>query len=138
MLFKKYILAASLISLLFACSGPGMSSKAPAEKGNALLESLKQGNIEEAMEKYSEKFFEMKSRESWREQLENINKKVGQIQTYEIKQLSSDTRYSGKFFIFEYKVVHANGATWQTLTLVNPNNTQDAELIGHKIKILGK
>jgi hypothetical protein len=143
MLSKKFFQALLLIVLtlpvfLIACSVSGVSNKAAADKGKAVLEALKSGNIDNALASYSDKFFVMQSRNSWRDRLENISKEIGQIQTYEIRKLNSDTRYSGKFFIIEYKVVHGNGSTWQTLNMVNPNDTDKVELIGHKIKILGK
>lgn len=124
------------VVLLSACSVSGVSNQTAATKGKALYEAIKSGDIDKAIEQYADKFFEMRSRDQWREQLDDMKQQLGELQSYEITKLSSDTRFSGKFFIFEYKVVYSNGKTWETLTMVNPIDTKDVELIAHKIKTL--
>ena len=137
--FSTWLLLISMSLFSVACSGPpGVGPKTAAKTGEAFFEAIKAGNFEKALDHYSDKFFEMRPRDKWMDNLKSIEKKAGAIQSYAINDLQSDTRFSGKFFIFTYRVIRSNGTTWETLTMRNPVDSTEVELIGHKIKVLSK
>jgi len=127
------------ITLLLACTPRGdTDTKAAVNIGTRFYEAMKQGNMEQVLDYYSDEFFAMRSREQWRSYLEDINKKVGTLQSYKLAKLNADTRYRGKFFILEYQNIHSHGKSWETLTLVHQVKTNELRLIGHKITAKGK
>ena len=138
MKLKPVLLLIGLLASMTACSVSGVSNQAAAAKGKALFDAMIEGDMDKVMSTYSEKFFESRPPDQWRDHLESVRKQSGDIKSYEITRLSSDTRFSGKFFIFEYRNVRTNGTTWETLTMVNPIDTKDVELIAHKIKVVSK
>ena len=137
--FRTWLLLLSMSLFSLACSGPsGVGPKAAATTGANYFEAVKAGDFDKAMQQYSEQFFEMRPRDQWLDHLKSIDEKSGKIQTYEITNVQSDTRFSGKFFIITYRNVRSNGTTWETLTMINPVGSDKVELIGHKIKVLSK
>ena len=121
-------------TLLLACTpGTAPNTRTAVTLGTQFYDAMKQGNIDQALDYYAEEFFAMRSREHWRTYLEDINKKVGALQSYKLAKLNADTRYRGKFFILEYRNIHEHGKTWETLTMVHQVKTNELRLIGHKI-----
>jgi hypothetical protein len=128
-----------LATLLFACdnSNRGVNESTNpvvAEKAAALLDALKAGDYEQAIKLYPDSFFVKQTREGWERKLKALNEERGTMKSYELKRSQADTRFSGKFFILEYMVVHeGNKRVNHIITLIAPVTGGGIKLVGHKM-----
>ena len=137
--FYHVVLAAMLMALLFACDNSKHSvnsSRNPVvmEKTTVLMDALKSEDYGQAIKQYPDSFFVKQTREGWKQKLKALNEERGAMQSYELKKSQADTRFSGKFFIFEYMVVHkGNKRVNHIITLIAPVTGGGIKLVGHKM-----
>jgi hypothetical protein len=123
--------------LLGGCDAP-MPDLDLTPKVNELFTTLGQGNIDQAMEFYPDEFFKAFPKEYWRERLEKFNQHMGTMESFRIRTKQSDTRFSGKFFVFQLETIHQdNKKARHIVTFVLPVDGSDVKLVGHKITAKG-
>ncbi len=105
--------------------------------GNKLFDAIASGDRAAALALYDEQFFAIHSRDEWWQYLQKIHQKLGDMKEHHLRKDHYDTRYSGRFYIFEYQTVYEQGNAWEILTFVNPNDSPDIKLVGHQIKAKG-
>ncbi len=133
------VLAIVLTMLLFACDnnnrGANSSTNPAVEKqAAALLDALKAGDYPLAIKQYPDSYFVKQTREGWERKLRTLSEERGAMKSYELKRSQADTRFSGKFFILEYMVIHeGNKRVNHIITLLAPVMGGEIELIGHKM-----
>jgi hypothetical protein len=121
---------------------PGCGAAPPADatverRGQEFFQALQAKDFERALGYYAAEFFQGRPREQWKEYLIDVQRKLGDLQGFELKRKQGDTRYSGKFFIYEYSVVYANAKAWETVTFFVPVGGSDVLVFGHQIKAKG-
>lgn len=101
------------------------------------FEALKNGDLDKAMSMYSEDFFARYPQETWRQRLQRLTAELGPIKSYSFRNKQADTRYSGKFYIYQYDTIHEGGSGGQrakhTVTFIQPVDSDDIKLVGHRI-----
>ena len=138
-IFHFVVLAIVLMALLYACDSGNRgvnesTNPVVVEKAAALLDALKAGNYEQAIKQYPDSFFVKQTREGWQQKLKILNEERGAMRSYELKKSQADTRFSGKFFILEYMVIHeGNKRVNHIITLIAPVMGGEIKLIGHKM-----
>jgi hypothetical protein len=100
-----------------------------------LMDSLKAKDLNQAIKLYDTAFFERVSSEEWAAQLETWQTELGDMDRYLVRRKQVDTRYSGKFYVYEYEAIHARGRATHMVTLVWPAGGSVLELVGHKVTV---
>jgi hypothetical protein len=129
--FQSLMLCA-VILLLGACNPPQQAAQVdhlPME----LLQSLKSNDLEKAMTYYSPEFFKTRPEQKWRERLNQLLRDNGPITTISFRNKQADTRFSGKFYIYQYDTVHGKKRIKHIFTFVRPVDSEEVNLVGHKI-----
>ena len=106
------------------------------------FEALKGGDLDKAIDMYSEEFFARFPKESWRQQLQRLSTELGPIKAYSFRNKQADSRYSGKFYIYQYDTIHESGEGKEkrakhTITFIQSINSTDIKLVGHRITAPG-
>ena len=133
------VLITLLTMLLFACDNSDRGANTStnpevAKQAAALLDAIKIADYELAIKQYPDSFFVKQTREGWKKKLKTLNEERGTMRSYELKRSQADTRFSGKFFILEYMVVHeGNKRVNHIITLIAPVMGGAIKLIGHKM-----
>jgi hypothetical protein len=93
------------------------------------------------MAMYSDDFFERFPKESWRQKLQRLTTELGPIKAYSFRNKQADSRFSGKFYIYQYDTIHESGGKEKrakhTITFIQPVNSAEIKLVGHMIKAPG-
>jgi len=134
-------LSVGVLLLLVACNGgsqPGnyntSADPAVAAKADALFTALQQGDYDAALAQYDEGFFQGRSRAQWRTRLQTVLAERGPLREWHLRRSQADTRFSGKFFIYEYETVHdGNKRLHHLMTFLWPVDDNQLKLMGHKI-----
>lgn len=123
--------------LLNACSPP--SADVDLEpKLNQLFSSLQANDIDTALSFYSDEFYQGIPRPEWRKRLQEFNSYMGEMTGFRIRNRQADTRFSGKFFVFELESAHAGGKKARhIITYILPVNGDPVKLVAHKISAKG-
>lgn len=101
------------------------------------FEALKNNDLDKVMGMYSEDFFNGIPRELWRQKLENLTKQLGPISGYSFRNKQADSRYSGKFYIYQYDTIHNGKRAKHTVTFIHPVTGGAIKIAGHRIKAPG-
>jgi hypothetical protein len=105
---------------------------------NQLFSSLQKGDIDTALTFYSDDFYKGIPREQWRKRLEEFKAHMGPMISFRIRNRQADTRFSGKFFVFELESVHeGDKKASHILTFILPVNDDAVNLVAHKITAKG-
>ncbi len=134
---RAKILVAVGLLVLSGCSAP-MPDLDLKPQLDGLFMALGQGDIDKAMTYYPDEFFKVFPKEYWRDRLEKFNQTLGTIENYRIRNKQSDTRFSGKFFVYQLETIHPdNKKASHIITFVLPVDGGDVKLVGHKITAKG-
>lgn len=134
--FVKVLLAFGVLSLA-SCSAP-MPDLDLKPQIDGLFVALSEENYDKAMTYYPEAFFKTFPREYWRDRLEKFIQHMGTMEGYRIRSKQSDTRFSGKFFVYQLETIHKdNKKARHIITFVLPVDGGDVKLVGHKITAKG-
>jgi hypothetical protein len=133
------------VALLLGLSACGSGEQTP-EQANAvtdpqveaiatdLLSAIQAEDYERAVGLYHQSFFDSRAPQAWIEELKRHRAERGPMQSFILRRSQADSRYSGKFFIFEYESVHdGNKRLHHLITLVQPVDADETRLVGHKI-----
>ena len=137
--FHYVVLAVLLMALLNACENNQRSINSSSnpvvlEKTTKLLDALKIADYELAIKQYPDSFFKKLTREGWKQKLKTLNEERGPMRSYELKKSQADTRFSGKFYILEYMMIHeGNKRVNHIITLIAPVEGGDIKFVGHKM-----
>jgi hypothetical protein len=133
------VMAFTAMTALFptGCTKAPPAETAVERRGQELYQALQAKDFERALGYYASEFFQGRPREQWKEYLVEVQRKLGDLQSAELKRKQADTRYSGKFFVYEYSVVYANAKAWETVTFFVPVGGTDVMVFGHQIKAKG-
>ena len=125
----KTMLALGLALCLSACGNPPPDM--PASKVvEQYYDALKKNDFETVLGFYAADFFNTHPKEQWREQL----KQLGRLQSAEVANVQADTRYSGKFYVFQMQTQYERNTMRETLTLVWPVNQTAIRIVAHKLQ----
>lgn len=105
---------------------------------NKLFSSLQAKDFDTALTFYSEDFYKAIPREGWKLRLQQFLELMGPIESFKIRNSQADTRYSGKFFIFQLETLHGGDKKARHIvTYILPVDGSDVKLVGHKITAKG-
>lgn len=140
-LFKRWIYSRTLaicsFLVLAGCSAP-MPDLDLKPQIDGLFVALSENDYEKVMTYYSDDFFKAFPREYWRQRLEKFNQHMGTMEGYRIRSKQADTRYSGKFFVYQLETVHeGDKKAKHIVTFVLPVDGSDVKMVGHKITAKG-
>lgn len=128
----RFILVGLSIVLASACSPPQRAVKVdhlPKE----LFQALQDNELDKVMKYYSEDFYKSRPQEYWRDHLSKLLQQYGPVTKVSFRNKQADTRYSGKFYIYQYDTVHGTKRIKHILTFVRPVDSDEVKLVGHKI-----
>jgi hypothetical protein len=135
---KRYWLyAVVLVFLLSACEGQRKSDLEVDEAAKALFAALQARDIDKAMSFYADDFFKAYSREAWRERLQSLYETLGDVSAVSFRNKQADTRYSGKFYIYQYDTVHGEKRAKHIVTFIRPVDKPGFYLMAHQIRAKG-
>lgn len=124
MLFSKTI-RLGLISLWWVLSGCSVGSPevGVAQKvADSFYQAQQQQELEKALSLYSD----ARVPEEWRTHLENLNRSLGTVQSYSLKNVEVNTVLSGRLYLFDYQVNYSSGkGAAETLTLFDSVEPDD-------------
>jgi hypothetical protein len=101
------------------------------------FEAFKAQDMDTVLNMYSEEFFEAFPRPMWRGKLEKLFQELGPAESYSFRNKQADSRFSGKFFIYQYDTVHGEQRAKHVLTFVQHVSEEEIKLVGHMIKAKG-
>jgi len=129
------VLVACFSLIVAACDGQNAQTN---EKLDTLAKNyfaeLQAQNIDKVLEYYSDEFFNIHPKPMWRDRLTKLLEKFGPIDVISLANKQADTRFSGKFFIYQYNTVHGKKRIKHILTWVLPVDGGEVKLVGHMIK----
>lgn len=133
-LFKTGLLIV-ILCLISACSEPTADTEVDKRAENIIL-SFQAGDLDKLMTFYDKEFYVTKSPELWRAELEGIYKEYGPVKSISMRNKSADTRFSGKFYIYQFDSLHDKDKRIRhTLTLIRPvDRSGSIVIVGHLIK----
>lgn len=129
----KTVLLISLLPLQLACS-QGLPPQMAREQAQNLLQTLKADGPDAALALYSDEFYNARPEEQWQRELHKLFDELGAMESFVLRKEHYDSRYSARFYLFEYQTIHARGKAWQILTVINPVGTDELKIVGHQIK----
>lgn len=131
---QRFLLCVGLF-LLPSCTPSQPEGHAVDDTAKAYFEALQSGDLEKVMTFYAEDFFKTIPREQWQERLQHLLQDQGPVQSYSLAGKQADTRYSAKFYIYQYNTQHAGKRVQHILTFIRPvDDTSKVKLVGHGIK----
>jgi len=135
-----FLTAACIITILAGCNA--IAEKVEAEAlARDLFEAVKTKNYDKALTFYSVKFFEKGSREDWRQTLHNVNRKLGDLQSYELAKWDIQKRIgvweSGTRYQLQYNVTYSKYPATEMVVVVKPLLVGDMRIVGHYINSVG-
>jgi hypothetical protein len=100
--------------------------------------ALQNHDMDTVMAMYSEEFFKAGyPRDAWRKKLNRLTEELGEITGFSFRNKQADSRFSGKFFIYQYDTLHDGKRAQHILTFVQPVDDKEIKLVGHMIKVKG-
>lgn len=129
----KTILLLPLLLAVVACS-QGLPPQVAEQQAQHLLQTLKDGDIDATLALYDDEFYQARPKETWRKELNTLAEELGPMESFVLRKQHYDSRYSARFYLYEYQTIHERGKAWQTLTLINPVGTEELKIVGHQIK----
>ncbi len=130
-----------IVMLLSAGCGQYASVSSVDPLAKEYFEALQAGDLDKAMSMYSEDFFASFPREVWLQKLKRLTAELGPIKAYSFRNKQADSRFSGKFYIYQYDTIHESGGKEKrakhTITFIQPVNSTEIKLVGHMIKAQG-
>ena len=134
-IFWVFIVAVVLV--ISGCTLPSSTSdKGVTEKAQAVLEALQSSDVEKIIAHYDENFYVTRSPQQWREELTALFSQHGKVARISMRNKQADTRFSGKFYIYQFDTLHDNDKRARhTLTIIRPvNEPEQVVIVGHQIK----
>jgi len=128
-----------ILFLLFltACNMP-MPDLDLEPEVNKLFSALQAEDYDTMLPMYSDKFYKSIEREHWRLSLKQFSEHMGPMESYRIRYKQADTKFSGKFFVFQMETRHeGQKKARHVLTFVLPFDGGDVGLVAHKITAKG-
>jgi hypothetical protein len=125
----------AVCALLFGCGADGPSDLEVEQFGAAFFSALQRKDFDRALTFYDKEFFRGRAPEQWKAQLQETQSRLGELTSAELKRKQADIRYSGKFYIHEYRVIYSRGVAWETVTLFVPNGSLEVRVFGHTTKV---
>ena len=129
----------TLICLSMAFVGCNIAKdKAAAENVTKIyFDQVKDKNYDKVLEICSDKLFEKTKREEYIEMLKTINKKLGDLKSYNLESWKIDshigTSSSGTYYYLTYKVEYSKYSAKEQFTLFTPKGTEEIKLIQYNI-----
>jgi len=133
----KFLFLAAVFFIVGGCNAP-MPEMDLTPRVNELFTALGQGDIDKVMEFYNDDFYKVFPKEYWRDRLVKFNEFMGPMESFRIRSKQSDTRFSGKFFVFQLETIHKdNKKANHIVTFVLPVDGGPVKMVGHKITAKG-
>jgi len=134
----KKIICLVLTGLMFSFVLSGCSKEVEGEVvlplANEFFLALQEKDYDKALTFYSDDFFNLTSREHWRANLEDIQKKLGKLDTIKLKLQHTNTVLSGRRFIFIYTNHYEKARTKETVIFFQHVSNEDIKIQVHKIE----
>ncbi len=121
---------------LVGCTSPSVPLEAVVEQGNAYMSAYQRWDKETMTRFYSPRMFSAIPEEAWWRNLENKRSQLGTLQSFSLMHKSKDTRFSGVFFILQYKTIYEHGEGREIITFVEPvEEPGKVKIFAHTIQI---
>jgi hypothetical protein len=129
------ILILNGLMMTIAC-GPPPSDAEVDQEVKKIVAAFQQSDVDKIMSFYGKDFYKNRNPEEWRMELQDLFKKYGKTQSVSMRNKQADTRFSAKFYIYQFDTLHDNHKRIKhTLTLIRPvNNSDKIVVVGHMIK----
>lgn len=129
-----FLLFSGLMATI-AC-GPPASDKEVDQVVKNLVAAFQQGDVDKIMSFYGDDFYKNRDPDQWRMELQDLFSKYGKVHTVSMRNKQADTRFSAKFYIYQFDTLHDNNKRLKhTLTLIRPvNDSGRIVVVGHLIK----
>ncbi len=125
----------ALITLLSACVDTGVPLETVVAQGNEYMAAYQAWDKEKMASFYSPRMFTRMPEEAWWEMLEEKRRQLGALKSYSLMGKSKDTRFSGIFYILQYKTVYEHGDAREVITFIEPVDEDSLKIFAHSIQI---
>ncbi|WP_455208235.1 hypothetical protein [Kaarinaea lacus] len=126
-----------LLLLPISCNAP-MPNLDLEPEVNKLFSSLQAKDVTTALTFYSEDFYKGIPKQAWELRLQQFLDVMGPMESFRIRNRQADTRFSGKFFVFQLETRHEAGKKARHIvTYILPVDGSEVKLVGHKITAKG-
>lgn len=138
--FRRTLTAILLSTMALFIAGCSFleSKKAAEQSADTLYETLGTGDIDAALDLYSDRFYQETSREDTRMFLHTILDRLGQYQSHELiswnVQKGANSQYIGTVTLLVYHVHYSNYDATEELTFFGNSPPQ---LVGHYVRSEG-
>lgn len=133
-LFLALVIAATVAT---GCAGKGDADQV----ANTLFEAVKKHEYKLATSYYSPAFFGKTPKEAWIADLEAINGKLGDLQSWKLTSWRVNTQYgttgNGTYYQFVYDTKYSKYPAIERLTLFKPVGSKEPRITGHRIESAG-
>ncbi len=123
--------------MLVGCEGGRQSDLEVDEASKALFVAMQAKDLDKVMSFYGDDFFKTYTRAEWRQRLQSLYDTLGDITAVSFRNKEADTRYSGKFYIYQYDTIHGEKRAKHVVTFIRPVNKPGFYLMGHQIRAQG-
>jgi len=131
---RKNVVAMLLLLFLASCSNTPMESGRAEQMLAAFHSAWEKGNVDDMLSLYDSSFLVSQGRDAWRKKLVAYSSRLGRLKT--IRQSSSqvDARFSGDYYIYQFRLGFEGGVLRETITLYTKLNQDKMLIVGHVLK----
>lgn len=135
-MIKGFLLIA-MFAVVTACElgAPPPADDAAKQIAQQFFDALHKGDYEQVFALSSEELFLSRGKEEWKTYFKKVEATMGPLQSYNLKEPFVSTRYSGTFYMYEYRSKFENGLGKELITMVHQINSDvPLRVSGYKIE----
>jgi hypothetical protein len=126
-----------LLGFLLAGCGAGDKEARARAVADGYLQALQEKDWDQAMTFYAKRFFETRSPEVWKKDLQLIIRQLGSLQTYRLKSWKWRSDFippdSGTHVTLTYEVKYSKHTAMETFTVFKPFARGDYKIWSHML-----
>ena len=142
---KFFIGMRSLRHLFWACAVaaaacgqiPDRSADAQAAEQHvaAIYQAIEAKDFSKAAAMYSPLFYKEHSEDEWAGHLQELNKQLGDLQSFRLTKVISNSNFSGVFLTLKYKTHYSKHDAFEQFVFTTPPGGGKLQVVSHKVDI---
>jgi len=128
------VLTATVFSFVLAGCSKEVEGEVVLPLANEFFVAIQDKDYDKALTFYSDDFFNLMSRESWRDNLKEVQEKLGPLERIKLKLQETNTVLSGRRFIFIFTNHYEKARTKETVIFFQHVSNEDIKIQVHKIE----
>ena len=135
---QRHFIIVILVTLILIAGCNPVAEKSSVESFmNEYFGAIKNKDLDRALGFYSPQFFEKTSRESWKQSLQAVNSKLGDLQKFETTEwqikVTTGLGSSGTSYIFKYRVTYSKYPASEEVILFRAAGSTEIKILQHHI-----